>query len=125
MFAPTLFIPNLNAIADAGNHDFCFQSRKLLQEIGDQNSSYRIHCTLNRPSQHEAVETAGISLAHRQTRKFFHHLLPLLDRIDEEAGIESASDDHLTPDGSPESGRHRNSLLGINSVSIFADEHKK
>src|SRR5690606_6470679 len=122
------FVPELEAIALTDQHRGARQAGVLAQARRDQDATAAVELEVGRVTDHQTLQTARDGIERRQTAQLELDLLPLGQRIDEQATIGAIHGCDQTPIGALDdalaiTGRHREPPLRVERHLVCTAEH--
>src|SRR5262245_35757189 len=122
--APRLAVPDLDVVVDAGDHDLASQPGVLDERRRDVHAPLLVELPLGRAGEEEALHAAPF-LAQRVERGEAapDEAVPRALRVRVEAPVHAAGHDDPARERGPELRRERESVLVVDGVFEFAEQH--
>src|SRR5438067_131741 len=94
--------PDLEAIQQPNHYDSIAQLGVVAQKCRQENSPQSIGCRVRRAGEQEALQASDVRVHERKLRQLLGNHLPIFQRPNKQAFVESPSDDETTGKGGAE-----------------------
>src|SRR5690606_10609891 len=120
---PAVFVPYLQAVGCADEHDVPLEGGELPEGSGQADAARRVELGLSRSRVEEADEVASAGVRERQVGEVRLDLLPRAEGEDERAAVHAARHDHAAVHGVAEGGGNDDPSLVVDAVLELAERH--
>src|SRR3989338_7493881 len=94
---PSLAVPDLHVVRDAGEYHPLLQSGELFLMFRNEYPADAVYIHFRGTRKHEPVETARVGIHHRERLQFLREHFPLRSRVRIQTMVEAARHHDLAP----------------------------